>query len=500
MVQDDRKPFFNYVADKHFIYGPEPEIYGGLAGFYTYGPLGKRLKNNVENVIRDVFTQFDFWEVECPTVMPKIVWEASGHLGGFTDPLIKDEQNNIFRADKLIEEWCAQNNVDPDSLNIGGLDNDGLLKLIEEKGVTSPKGKKLIGPITNHNLMMRTTIGHDVEAYNRPETATTTYLPFLRYVNFFREKLPFGVFQIGKAYRNEISPRQHVLRCREFTQAEGQLFIFPTQKNEFDKYELIKDIELPLWYSKLQQEGKSPEPMSVAQALEQGHFKNKAYAWTVTLAYQLFASMGIPAERIRMRQHHEDEKAFYADDAWDVELQFASYGWTEVCGIHDRTSYDLETHAKFSKAKLSAINEQGERVTPHIIEIAFGTDRPTLALLDIFYNPGKEGESKPSLDVPYHIAPVQVAVFPLQKKDGIPELALKVYASVQKQFSSQYDQSGSVGKRYLRQDEIGTPFCITVDYDSLEHNDVTVRDRNTKEQMRVKVDDLVEYLKDKLGN
>ncbi|MFW5747004.1 MAG: glycine--tRNA ligase [Nanoarchaeota archaeon] len=489
--EDYKKQFVNFLSDKGFIYGPEPEIYGGLAGFYTYGPLGKSLKNRIENTIRSVFTKFDFWEVECPTVMPAPVWKASGHLDGFSDPLIKDTDQNVYRVDKLIEEWCKQNNIDFSSMEVDeGSSHEHLIDVITKNNITAPNGKKLVPEITEHNLMMKTTIGHDTEAYNRPETATTTYLPFLRYVNFFREKLPFGVFQIGKAYRNEISPRQHVLRCREFTQAEGQLFIFERQKNDFEWFEEVKDTKLPLWSYQLQDKNAEPEMTTLQDALDKGILKNQAYAWTLNIAYQLFCRFGIPLERIRMRQHAPDERAFYADDAWDVEINFNTYGWTEVCGIHDRTDYDLTTHEKHSGTKLECMDEGEGKKTPHVIEIAFGSDRPTFAVLDIFYEPAEKGEGKPKLKVPYTLAPVEVAVFPLVNKKGIPEVARKVYGNLQKDFISRYDRSGSVGKRYLRQDEVGTPYCITVDFDSLDNNDVTIRDRDTTEQKRVKIEDL----------
>jgi glycyl-tRNA synthetase len=197
----------------------------------------------------------------------------------------------------------------------------------------------------------------DTEAYNRPETATTTYLPFLRYVDFFRKKLPFGVFQIGKAYRNEISPRQYMLRMREFTQAEAQIFIFKEDKDNYEAYDKFKKERIPMWTAKLQEDGKTDvAQITLEDAIKKKHLKNKAYASAVYLAYKLFFEMGIPSERIRMRQHMDDEKAFYADDAWDVEIKLNTFGWTEVCGVHDRTDYDLNQHAKHSKKRTCSFN------------------------------------------------------------------------------------------------------------------------------------------------
>ncbi|MBW2998990.1 glycine--tRNA ligase, partial [Candidatus Woesearchaeota archaeon] len=472
-----------FISEKGFIWGPSPEIYGGMAGFYEYGPLGKLLKNRVENAIRNVFEKHDFWEVECPTVMPSKVWEASGHLGGFTDPLIKDTDGGVYRVDKMIEEWCSENDVDFNSLKVEGATHEHLLKVIEDNKIVPPNGKALVMEIKDHSLMMKTTVGTDIEAYNRPETATTTYLPFKNFDAFFRKKYPFSVFQIGKAYRNEISPRQSVMRGREFTQAEGQIFIFKDQKDNFEKFDLVKDNVLPFWFNT---ENEITE-MTLGQAIEQGKLKNKAYAWTLNLSYELYLAMGIPKDRIRMRQHAQDEMAFYAEDAWDVEVNLNSYGWYELCGIHDRTDYDLTQHAKFSGQTLEAYNEEKKcKEVPHVLEIAFGTDRPTYALLDIFYD-GEDADKK-VFRVPRELAPVQLAVYPLMNK--LNDKGLEVLNLLNSKFRCQYDKGGSIGKRYARADNIGIPLCVTVDFDTLENNDVTLRERDSGEQIRVKLDDL----------
>ncbi|MFA5796937.1 MAG: glycine--tRNA ligase [Candidatus Woesearchaeota archaeon] len=488
-----------FLQQKGFIWGPEPEIYGGLAGFYTYAPLGKLLKNNVENEIRKLYTKNGFWEVECPTIMQKEVWQASGHLGGFTDPVITCSKCKAnFRVDSLLAEAFPEENFDHKT-------DEEFIGLIESKGIKCPSCKSAFNKeIKRHTLMMKTTVGLDVEAYNRPETATTTYLPFLRYTDFFRKKLPFAVFQIGKVYRNEISPRQHVMRCREFTQAEAQLFLFKNQKNNFEKYVDVQHNKMLLWPWQFQEKEQGPKMITVHEALENGYFKNKAYAWAVHLAYSLFQSIGIPQEKIRLRQHYPDEKAFYAEDAWDIEVQLNTFGWFEICGVHDRTDYDLTQHGKFSGKSLSAFNEEAtvenKNEIPHIIEIAFGTDRPTFALLDIFYKKFDEQEGKTKFLVPAHMAPVKVAVFPLMKKDGLAENALQLFETLQQEFSARYDSAGSIGKRYLREDESGTPYCITVDYDTIKpesphHGTVTIRNRDTEEQKRIKLIDVKETIK-----
>lgn len=474
---DFQQELFSFAQQKGFIWGPSPEIYGGMSGFYEYGPLGKLLKNNVENAIRSVFQVNDFWEVECPTIVPAKVWEASGHLGGFTDPLIvcsKCKAN--FRVDKLLEELFPDQHIPADKY----------LETLEANQITCPSCQsQFIKEIKKHNLMMRTTIGLDIEAYNRPETATTTYLPFPRYFEFFRKKLPFGVFQIGKAYRNEISPRQFALRQREFTQAEGQLFIFEDQKKSFEPYERIKDELLPLWSASLQTAGEQPRSISVAQALAEGDFRNKAYAYTVWLAYNLFRTAGVPADRMRLRQHASDEKAFYADDAWDIEVNLNSFGWYEMCGIHDRTNYDLTQHGKFSGKDLSVSDETHKKEIPHVLEIAFGVDRLTVALLDVFYNPQEIKEGKTTFHIPVALAPIKVGIFPLMKKDGLDSTAYAIYEELSRTFVCRYDVSGSVGRRYLRASEEGTPYCVTVDYQTKEDGTVTLRDRDTEKQVRL---------------
>lgn len=494
-----------WIQRKGFVWGPSPEIYGGLAGFYDYAPLGKLLKNRVETVIRKTFIKNDFWEMQCPIVMPKAVWEASGHLGGFTDPLIKDIKGNVFRVDKLIAEFCHKNDMDPDNIEIEGktvsvdeASKEEYVQIIQKYNIKSPDKKTdLVLDITDHNLMMRTTIGLDTESYNRPETATTTYLPFIRYLSFFRDKLPFGVFQIGGAFRNEISPRQHIMRQREFTQAEGQIFMFKDQKENYEPFEQIKDNKADFFDAI----SKKIQNISFQEAIDKKLIKSKAYAWTLHLAYQLFLNMGIPRESMRLRQHGEDEKAFYADDAWDVEIKTKSFGWVEVCGVHDRTDYDLSAHAKASKQKLVARNENTkEKETPHVLEIAFGTDRPTFALMDLFYKQDEE-KKQDTFNVPIHMAPIQVAVFPLMNKEGMPELAQKIYNNLkQNDLVAIYDKSGTVGRRYARMDEVGTPFCITVDFESVKDNKVTLRDRDTTEQQRVNIDGVVSIVKEKLRN
>lgn len=484
-----KEDLMQFVSEKGFVYGPSPEIYGGVAGFYDFGPLGKTLKNNIENGIRKIFSKYQFFEVECPIVSPKPVWVASGHAGGFSDPLVKCTKcQAIWRVDNLIEE---QHQIDCEPLT-----NEQLADVIKEKGLTCPSCKaNLPDEIKNHSLMLKTQIGIDTEMYNRPETATTTYLPFLHYVRFFREKFPFGVFQIGNAYRNEISPRQHIIRGREFTQAEAQVFLFKDQKENFARFDDISDVELPFLTAQAQKDDGEVINITLKEAIEKKVLKNKAYAWTLGITCLLFRELGI--KEMRYRQHLPEKLAFYADDAWDLEVKFNSFGWVECCGVHDRTDYDLSTHSKHSGKSLVALNPAtNQKETPHILEIAIGPNRLLLATLDNAYSKKAEDEGKTKLHLPTNLAPIKAAIFPLVKKEPLQKIAKDLFNELANEWIVQLDESGSIGKRYLRQDEIGTPFCITVDYDTVEKDTaVTIRNRDTEEQVRVPVAEVKDWLK-----
>ncbi|MFH1425115.1 MAG: glycine--tRNA ligase [archaeon] len=482
-ISPESKDFTSFVQESGLIWGPEPEIYGGLAGFYTYGPLGKLLKNKVENSVRRVFNSHGFREIEGPTVLPDVVWKASGHLDTFEDRIIKCSKcKSVFRADKIIEE---SHDISADAFS-----NKEILDFIKKHNIVCPSCKaQLEKKISSQSLMMKTNVAGQ-DASLRPETATVTYLPFLRYYHYFRKKPFFAVFQIGKAYRNEISPRQSVLRGREFTQAEGQIFIDPELKNKWEKYEEIKEESLPFYTSEQQKSKSPPKPTKIKSALSKKLIKSQVYAWCLYIAYMQFVNFGIPKERIRLRQHHEDEKAFYADDAWDIEIKLNNFNWVEVCGVHDRTDYDLKQHSEHSKISLKSKRENGKEFTPHVLEIAFGTDRPTYTLIDLFYEKKTEEQGKTKFAIPYHMAPIDCSILPLMKKPELVKLAQDIKIELERDFIVDYDQSSSIGKRYLRSSTQGTPFAITIDYNSLNNNDVTIRDRDTEKQIRVSIPDL----------
>ncbi|MCF2138320.1 MAG: glycine--tRNA ligase [Candidatus Thorarchaeota archaeon] len=473
-----------------FFWGPSPEIYGGSSGFYDLGPLGKLLKNRLESRIRSAFVRSNFWEVECPTVSPAIVWKASGHLEGFIDPVTKCTKcGQAFRADTLIEEQA------PDA-HIKGLSVEELTEKIKELGITCPTCKSELGPVQQYNLMLKTRVGLDTEAYLRPETATTTYLLFKRLLTFFRDRLPGSVFQIGKAYRNEISPRQGMLRLREFTQVEGQIFLLDSHENDWPQFDTIADETMPIVPYQVQESGEDKVvTMTMKDALKKKHFQTPAYAWCVYLAYSIFRDMGFTDDMLRLRQHLPTERAHYAADAWDVEIHTRSFGWVECCGIHDRGNYDLTRHQEYSKEKLS-VKVDKKPVVPNVLEIAFGVERPLYCLIDNAYVAG-EDRGTAWLKFPPEVAPIQVAVFPLMGKPELMGPATEIYNKIlESGFITYFDKSGSIGKRYRRQDEIGTPFCITIDYQTIEDGTATIRDRDSMEQVRVAVDDLVSIIND----
>lgn len=494
MKIEDNFETFNSLIRRKFIWGPSPEIYGGLAGFYSYAPSGMALKNNILNLFRRELQYFGFGEVECPTIMPEIVWRASGHLERFIDPVLRCKKcNTLYRANKFLQEQL------PD-LMIDGLSFQAMEDLIKKHNLACPNCGNTFTKIEEYNLMLKTQVGNNVTAYLRPETATTTYLLFNRLNQDARRQYPIKICQFGKAYRNEISPRQGVLRMRAFDQLELQLFIGKQQEMEFEDYEEIKDKILPLLDWKLQEKNiDKPEKISLETAINTKILKKPAYAYCLYITYYLTRILGFPEEVIRLRQHSINERAHYADDAWDLEIKTKQFGWVEICGVHDRTNYDLRRHGEFSKQNFN-INMSSDSETkeiPQILEIAFGIDRIIYTLLETNFN---VEEGRINLKLNPNLAPNIVAVFPLVKnKENIRKLALSVHRDLlENRINSFYDASGSIGKRYRRQDEIGTMYCVTIDYDSLEDNSVTLRFRDTMKQDRVNINELVEIIRNKL--
>jgi len=493
-IKDSIDTFNSLLKRRGFIWGPSPEIYGGLAGFYSYGPAGMALKNNILTLFRQELRAYGFGEVECPTIMPEIVWEASGHLDRFIDPVIKCKGcATLYRADNFLRESLPNEMID-------GLTFEKMEDLILKHNLKCPKCDTALDKIETYNLMLKTEVGSDMTVYLRPETATTTYLLFNRLNQDARRQYPIKVFQYGKAYRNEISPRQQVLRMRAFDQFELQLFIGKEQEMDFEEYNEIENYEVPLLDWKSQEKNQfKPRLMTLKEAINQQILKKPAFAYCIYLGYYLTQKLGYPSGTLRLRQHSPNEMAHYADDAWDLEVKTHQFGWVEICGIHDRTDYDLKRHSEFSNQnfEISMGSDPKVKEVPQILEIAFGPDRIIYTLLETCFDVEHE---RIILNLLPELAPNTVAVFPLvRNKKEILKLSKEVHKLlIEHRIISFFDSSGSIGKRYRRQDELGTPFCVTIDYESLDGNDVTLRERNTMEQKRVKISDLVKIIQQEL--
>lgn len=452
---------------------PSFEIYGGVRGFYDYGPQGVRLKKNVEDMVRRHYVaSMGCLEVECNTLGPEDVYKASGHVDSFADAVVECVKcGQSYRADHLIEEDTGVN-----------MEGKGLDELAAETAkIPCPNCRGSLGMPYQYNMMFKTSVGpgkNRLTAYLRPETAQTTYLDFPRLWEYARKKLPFGVLQIGRSYRNEISPRQGMLRLREFSQAEIQCFLDPEDLNwmELGRLENLSVRML---------DGQDRKHESTVGEAFPDLIPYQPIAYHLASAWTLFTSMGIDEERLRLRQHRLDERSFYSRDTWDIEYMSGEFGWIEMVGVAYRTDYDLTQHIEAS-GKNMGVNVEGRRFTPHVVEVAFGIDRPAYCILE-------SSRDERGFGFPMEIAPYKAGVFPLVKKDGIAEKAYEVHEMISSTgVYCFYDKSGSIGKRYARADEVGVPYCITVDYDTLEDETVTVRKRGDKSQERVEIKKLGE--------
>ncbi|OPY52798.1 MAG: Threonine--tRNA ligase [Methanosaeta sp. PtaU1.Bin112] len=551
----DKNELVNELARRRGFLWPAFELYGGAAGFYDYGPLGAPLKRRIEDIWRQYFVISEgFAEIEAPTIGVEGIYQASGHLSGFSDPLTScKECKEIYRADHLIKHIIEV----PDALS-----NEEIYKCIQDNEIGCPECGGELSEVYEFNLMFKTMIGpgNKMAGYLRPETAQGMFINFPRLLRYFRDSLPFAAVQIGKSFRNEISPRQGVIRLREFTQAEAEIFIDPRDKSH-PRFAEIADIKMK-FYSQAAQEKGEEEEMTFGEAAQRGVVAHQALAYYVARTYQFLLAVGVAADKLRFRQHKSDEMAHYAADCWDAEVFLDRLGWIEIVGVADRTDYDLVAHAQASRVNLSvfvhydqpvkrkklvikpdykalgprfkarakAVGEalkalspeeleasrgdkiyltiegerieidsslvsfesveeeiRGEEVVPHVIEPSFGIDRIIYTVLDhSFYQDDVEGEMRSVLRFNPAVAPIEVAVLPLMDRK---ELSDPARAIVQELRSSgmrvDYDASGSIGRRYRRNDEIGTPFDITVDYEIREHGTVTIRDRDSMKQIKV---------------
>ena len=553
--EDTYEKVMELARRRGFVW-PSSEIYGSVAGFIDYGPLGAMLKRRIENIWRNFYVvQEGYYEIECPTVGIEPIYVASGHVGGFSDKMFQCPHCQEFlRADHVAEAFGIP--------HAGTMSKEELHDVLLDK--ECPSCNKVLGDVEvfDFNLMFTTSIGPGGQrkGYLRPETAQGMFVDFPRLLRFYRDHLPFGAVQIGKSYRNEISPRQGMIRLREFTQAEAEIFVHPDEKDhpQFFRY---ADYSMPLCGIAQQEKDEQAVVKTMRQAVDEGIIANEYVAYYVAMTHDILTTVGFNPEKIRFRQHMPDERAHYATDCWDAEAFSDRFGWVEIVGIADRTNYDLKAHAAVSgqkntvfvqypepkkvhhkaiipnygkmgpvfRGKAKAVAEAmaqaepaedgirvtvdgeeilvapemytvkdemvdvfGEDVMPHVIEPSYGIDRICYMVLEHAYSEDvADGETRTVMRFRNGVAPVQVAVLPLMARDGMDEIARKLVLDLQAEgIQTEYDDAGAIGRRYRRQDEIGTPFCITVDYDTKEDGTVTIRDRDSMKQVRGKMEDI----------
>jgi glycyl-tRNA synthetase len=553
------------LAKRRGFFWPAYEIYGGVGGLISFGPLGKLLKLRVEEKWRRTFvTQQSFFEIESPTVAPGRVFKASGHVDGFVDKMVQCMKcGRRYRADHLLEEEGGVKNAE-------GLSLDELGRAIKEKGVVCPEcGGQLNAP-TLFNLMFKTAIGPYVESvdYLRPEAAQGMFTDFERLREYARDKLPFGAAQIGHVLRNEISPRQGPIRLREFTIMELELFFDP-EKPQCDRLGAVRDVTLAILSADSQLQGSERvEVCSAAEAVPRKLVQTEWLAYFMGLAQRFLLELGVPSEDLRFREKLPWERAHYASQLFDLEVKLDQLGWIEVAGFAYRTDYDLRGHMRESGEDLrvfeaypepverrvkrfrvkkellgpllkddaarvfkaleamgpdeiersladgyvmceghkipsehfeafeETVIEKGRRFIPHVVEPSFGAERLVYSILEKSYS---EKEDRVVLKLPKDLAPVEVEVFPLVERAGLPGKAMSIYrVLLQEGLRAEYDDSGSIGRRYARADEIGVPVAVTVDHRSLEDETVTLRDRDSWRQVRVPVEKLPTLIREHL--
>ena len=543
----DASDVLSLCKRRGFIY-PSFEVYGGVAGLFDYGPLGTAMKNNVIEVWRRLYTLGEgFVEIDSETIGPEMVFKASGHVDEFSDKMVTCSQcKEPFRADHLAKDLHP---------NPGTLREKELEDLLRKNNVKCPNCGGEISSVEDFNLMFKTTIGPGSGriGYLRPETAQGIFVNFPNLYRYNREKLPLGVIQIGRGYRNEISPRQGVIRMREFNMMECELFVDPDEKG-WPRFDDVKDEKLHLYTN-----DHRDLVISVGEAVGQGLICNQVLGYFIWFTQEFLKAVGVDGERLRFRQHEKSEMAHYAKDCWDAEA-LLSYGWTEIVGIADRGCWDLSRHIKFSGTDMTAFRRYdepkeiekdvikpkydilgpkfknkagkigksmetadplmiengsitvevdgerftlgketfevvrmkqkvtGEKVIPHVIEPSHGLDRIIYTCLEHAYT--QKGENT-VLRLNPIVAPIKVGVFPLMARDDLDRQAVEIELTLRYSgMETYYDDSGSIGRRYARMDEIGTPWCITVDYQTIKDGTVTLRDRDTQGRYCIRVADV----------
>ncbi|MDQ3882603.1 MAG: glycine--tRNA ligase [Thermoproteota archaeon] len=478
------------LALERGFYFPSCEIYSDApAGFWEYGPTGVNMKNKfVELWRRELVRRDGMLEIDGCQIMSKSVFVASGHISNFTDPVVKCTKcGSSFRADRFIIEKTGENVPER-------MAEEEIKAIMEKHNLRCPNCDGEFGQVSKFNMMFPIGIGPAGEqAYLRPETCQTIFVDFARVFKTMRGRLPLAIAQVGKSFRNEIAPRQSLLRLREFYQAEIEVFCNPNRLDEMPKFEEVKNTILRL------SDGSSITEVSAEEAIRKGLTPNKLVTYYLALLIQFYDKTGIDVKRSRFRNLSVNEKAFYASVAYDFEVE-TSMGWLELVACNYRSDYDLKGHAITSKQNLEVLDSATQsKVLPHVFELSMGIDRSIYAILEHCYYKDKQHDDRVALRLKPYLAPILVGILPLMTKDGLDQKARQINSELKYDFDTFYDESGSIGRRYRRLEEIGTPFAVTVDKITMQDDTVTIRYRDTMQQERINISDLHKYLHRALG-
>ena len=467
-------------ASRKSLFYPAAEIYpDSPAGFWDFGPTGHAIRRKIIESWRKEFVEREeMLEIHGSQILPEQVFMGSGHLKSFHDPIIQCIKCKKFeRADKILSETLKKHIPEATPL-------EELNKLMSENKIKCPKCKGDFSNVSYFNMMVESIVGRgEIKTYLRPEACQSIFLNFSRMVKTMRMTLPQGIAQVGGAFRNEISPRQSITRAIEFAQMEAEVFFDPDKMDEVENWDEVKDYKLRI----LRLKSSKVEEIKAKDLITKKLVPGKLIAYYMARTQEVWHNFGIPLEKIRFREIDKDERAFYSLATFDFEVE-TSLGWLELIANNYRTDYDLKNHAQASKTRLE-YDDNGRKIVPHIWEISAGVDRTLFAVLECAFTEEKE---RTYLKLNRKVAPFHCAIFPLVNKDKMPETAKKILKDLRSNWmEASYDSGGSIGRRYARADEIGIPFCITVDGESLKDKTVTLRDRDSTKQIRIKIDDLV---------
>jgi glycyl-tRNA synthetase len=486
-VKEKHQELMELLLRRGFIW-PSFEIYGGVGGFYDFGPLGTIMKNKIIQKWREFYVIGEgFFEIDSPTITPEEVLKASGHVDHFIDAMVECQKcGEAFKVADIAREQTGE--------DIEGMPRGRMEEFVRKHGVRCPECGGELGEIFDFNAMFRTTIGPGGKrvGYLRPETAQGIFIDFKRLQRYARGKLPFGVVQVGRGYRNEISPRQGMVRLREFTMAEAEVFFDPEDPHHPNFSEMAGE-QLALWLARNQTKGdKELAELTAEQAVKRKLVCNELMAYYMGLTKRFLLELGIPGDAIRFREQTSGQRAHYSKETWDAEVLTERFGWVEVAGLAYRTDYDLSRHAQFSRGDLTVFSSDKKRkILCHVVEPSYGIDRPFYCVLEHSYDPREK-----HLRLRKWLAPITAGIFPLLNRNGMPEKALQILKILRSEgFIVEYDGAGSIGRRYARADEIGTPYCVTIDHRTLMDDTVTIRDRDTANQVRVRLADLSKILR-----